>query len=210
MANPLATPNGPGRGGLPTPPSGWPIGSYPTYAEAQRAVDYLSDEQFSVQDVTIVGVDLMQVERVLGRLTWAKVIGGGVVSGAWLGVFLGLLLGIFGRLGLGDVPDGLEDWWVIGAAAALYSVEFVTDKIPYVDHVWDAIHTAIRPTIAAVLGVLMNGQADGLHDALAAVGASGTALATITAGITISFAGAAPSAPSAATTPSSGRPTPTT
>jgi hypothetical protein len=89
-----------------------------------------------------------------------------------------LLLGIFGRLGLGDVPDGLEDWWVIGAAAALYSVEFVTDKIPYVDHVWDAIHTAVRPTIAAVLGVLMNEQADGLHDALAAAGASGTALAS--------------------------------
>jgi hypothetical protein len=36
----------------------------------------------------------MQVERVLGRLTWAKVIGGGIVSGAWLGVFFGLLLGI--------------------------------------------------------------------------------------------------------------------
>ena len=89
-----------------------------------------------------------------------------------------LLLGIFGRLGLGEVPDGLEDWWVIGAAAALYSVEFVTDKIPYVDHVWDAIHTAIRPTIAAVIGVLMNDQADGLHDALAAVGAGGTALAS--------------------------------
>ena len=45
-----------------------------------------------------------------------------------------LLLGIFGRVGLGDVPDGLEDWWVMGAAAALYAVEFVTDKIPYVDH----------------------------------------------------------------------------
>ena len=89
-----------------------------------------------------------------------------------------LLLGIFGRLGVGEVPDGLEDWWVIGAAAALYAVEFVTDKIPYVDHVWDAIHTAIRPTIAAVIGVLMNDQADGLHDALAAVGAGGTALAS--------------------------------
>jgi LytS/YehU family sensor histidine kinase len=41
-----------------------------------------------------VGVDLMQVERVIGRLTWAKVIGGGIISGAWLGVFLGLVLGI--------------------------------------------------------------------------------------------------------------------
>ncbi|NLU83884.1 general stress protein [Rhodococcus sp. HNM0569] len=93
MTNPLGA-NTPRRGALPEPPTGWPIGSYPTYAEAQRAVDYLSDQNFSVEDVTIVGVNLMQVERVLGRLTWAKVIGGGVVSGAWLGVFFGLLLGI--------------------------------------------------------------------------------------------------------------------
>ncbi|NLE82371.1 MAG: magnesium transporter [Rhodococcus sp.] len=95
MTNPLAPRSaGSRRGELPTPPTGWPIGSYPTYAEAQRAVDYLSDQEFSVEDVTIVGVDLMQVERVLGRLSWAKVIGGGIVSGAWLGVFFGLLLGI--------------------------------------------------------------------------------------------------------------------
>jgi hypothetical protein len=81
--------------GLPTPPKGWPIGSYPTYAEAQKAVDYLSDAQFPVQQVTIVGVDLMQVERVTGRLTWPKVLGGGVITGAWLGIFIGLVLGFF-------------------------------------------------------------------------------------------------------------------
>src|ERR1700722_18509084 len=92
--NPNAAAPGPRGPSLPTPPKGWPIGSYPTYAEAQRAVDYLSDQEFPVQDVTIVGVNLMQVERVLGRLTWAKVIGGGIVSGAWLGVFFGLVLGI--------------------------------------------------------------------------------------------------------------------
>ena len=80
---------------LPTPPKGWPIGSYPTYAEAQRAVDFLSDEQFPVEQVTIVGVDLMQVERVTGRLSWPKVIGGGVLSGAGLGIFIGLVLGFF-------------------------------------------------------------------------------------------------------------------
>ncbi len=67
----------------------------PTYAEAQRAVDYLSDQQFPVQQVTIVGVDLMQVERVTGRLTWPKVLGGGVLTGAWLGLFIGLILGFF-------------------------------------------------------------------------------------------------------------------
>src|SRR6476619_8385275 len=98
--NPGASPrtSTPGRGGpapLPTPPKGWPIGSYPTYAEAQRAVDYLSDQEFPVQQVTIVGVDLMQVERVTGRLSWPKVLGGGVLSGAWLGLFIGLVLKVF-------------------------------------------------------------------------------------------------------------------
>ena len=49
--NPGGVPGAPGaaRGGplgLPTPPKGWPVGSYPTYAEAQKAVDYLSDNQF--------------------------------------------------------------------------------------------------------------------------------------------------------------------
>jgi Domain of unknown function (DUF4126) len=89
-----------------------------------------------------------------------------------------LLLGIFGRLGLGDVPDGLEETWVMVAAGGLYAVEFVTDKIPYVDHVWDTVHTAIRPAIAAALGLLLNGEATGLEDALAAVGSSTTALAS--------------------------------
>ena len=89
-----------------------------------------------------------------------------------------LLLGVFGRLGLGDVPDGLENPGVMAAAAALYAIEFVTDKIPYVDHVWDSVHTAIRPAIAAILGVLLNGDATGLEDALAAVGGSTTALAS--------------------------------
>ena len=89
-----------------------------------------------------------------------------------------LLLGIFGRLGLGDVPDGLESPAVMAAAAGLYAVEFVTDKIPYVDHVWDAVHTAIRPTIAAVIAVLLNDQADGLSDAVAVVGTSAAALAS--------------------------------
>jgi hypothetical protein len=105
-----------------------------------------------------------------------------VLSGGWAAGVNAyatvLLLGIFGRLGLGEVPDGLERPEVMIAAAVMYAIEFVTDKIPYVDHVWDAIHTAIRPTIAAVIGVLLNDQAGGLNDALAAVGSSATALAS--------------------------------
>jgi hypothetical protein len=96
MTNPLQPGQSPRRGtplGLPTPPKGWPIGSYTTYAEAQKAVDHLSDQEFPVEQVTIVGVDLMQVERVTGRLTWPKVLGGGAATGAWLGLFIGLVLG---------------------------------------------------------------------------------------------------------------------
>ncbi|MBK1788918.1 general stress protein [Prauserella cavernicola] len=85
----------PGLPRLPTPPTGWPIGSYDKYEEAQRAVDYLADNNFTVQDVTIVGVDLMLVERVIGRLSWGKVLGTGALSGAWFGLFVGLLLSMF-------------------------------------------------------------------------------------------------------------------
>jgi hypothetical protein len=80
---------------LPTPPTGWPIGSYSTYSQAQRAVEHLADNDFAVEDVTIVGVNLMLVERVIGRLSWGKVLGTGAVSGAWFGLFVGVLLSVF-------------------------------------------------------------------------------------------------------------------
>nr|WP_090346199.1 general stress protein [Mycolicibacterium malmesburyense]CRL78788.1 putative transmembrane protein [Mycolicibacterium malmesburyense] len=125
-ANSGATPASPnfGRGpaSLPTPPKGWPIGSYPTYAEAQRAVDYLSDQDFPVQQVTIVGVDLMQVERVTGRLTWPKVLGGGVLTGAWLGLFIGLILGFFSPSPWGALATGV----IAGVFFGL-----ITSAIPY-------------------------------------------------------------------------------
>ncbi|MGJ7907426.1 general stress protein [Actinopolyspora sp. H202] len=84
----------PGLPSLPTPPTGWPIGSYGTYEEAQRAVDHLADNDFPVQEVTIVGVDLMLVERVTGRLNWARVLGSGALSGGWFGLFIGLVISI--------------------------------------------------------------------------------------------------------------------
>lgn len=79
----------------PSPPTGWPIGSYATYAEAQKAVDYLADNEFPVPDVTIVGVEPMIVERVTARLSWPRVLAGGAASGAWFGLFVGLLLSMF-------------------------------------------------------------------------------------------------------------------
>jgi hypothetical protein len=86
-----------GRGGrAPAPPPGRPIASYRDYLQAQRAVDYLSDEKFPVQHVSIVGTDLKMVERVTGRLTYGRVAVAGLFSGAYFGGFVGLLLALFG------------------------------------------------------------------------------------------------------------------
>ncbi|MFF0343759.1 general stress protein [Kribbella sp. NPDC004875] len=76
-------------------PTGLTIGTYDTYREAQRAVDYLSDEKFPVEHTTIVGNNLRQVEKITGRLTWGRALTAGLASGAWFGLFVGLLLGWF-------------------------------------------------------------------------------------------------------------------
>ncbi len=65
------------------------------YEHAQKAVDYLSDHEFPVQNVMIVGTDLRQVERVTGRLTSGRVIASGAASGAWMGLFFGSLMWLF-------------------------------------------------------------------------------------------------------------------
>lgn len=71
------------------------VASYRNYAEAQRAVDYLSDQKFPVQHTAIVGRDVHLVEKVVGRLTVGKAAAAGLASGAWLGLLIGLLLSIF-------------------------------------------------------------------------------------------------------------------
>ncbi|WP_426242655.1 general stress protein [Nocardioides sp. LHG3406-4] len=68
---------------------------YATYAEAQKAVDHLADQEFPVENCMIVGTDLKQVERITGRLTFARVAMLGALSGLWLGAFVGLLFAIF-------------------------------------------------------------------------------------------------------------------
>ncbi|WP_432491614.1 general stress protein [Kineococcus gypseus] len=91
----------------PTPPQGEAIGRYGTYAEAQRAVDFLSDEHFPVQNVTIVGNNLQMVERVTGRLTYGRAAFAGAASGAWFGLLIGLMLSVFGNGGTAGLLTGL-------------------------------------------------------------------------------------------------------
>ena len=90
-----------------------------------------------------------------------------------------LVTGLLGRYGgVEGVPDVLERNEILLPAAALFAVEFVADKIPYVDNVWDAVHTAILPTLGAVLGALLAGEANDLGEAVAAVLGGTTALAS--------------------------------
>lgn len=71
------------------------IATYRSYAEAQKAVDTLSDKGFEVARVQIVGRGLHSVEQVTGRMTKGKSALYGAGSGAWFGLMIALLLGIF-------------------------------------------------------------------------------------------------------------------
>src|SRR4029453_4413790 len=71
------------------------VASYPTYQQAQRAVDHLSDRAFPVDQAAIIGRDLSLVERVTGRLTTARATAMGAAAGGWFGLFIGLFVGLF-------------------------------------------------------------------------------------------------------------------
>jgi uncharacterized protein DUF4126 len=94
--------------------------------------------------------------------TLAIAMGAGWVSGINLYAAVATLglLGRFAHLKLPGELDVLTSWWIIGLAIALYLVEFVADKVPYVDNVWDAIHTFIRVPAGAVLAATAFGDFD--------------------------------------------------
>ncbi|MCX5148191.1 DUF4126 domain-containing protein [Streptomyces sp. NBC_00320] len=90
-----------------------------------------------------------------------------------------LLLGIFGRTGLtDDVPASLQRTDVLIVAGVLFLCEAAADKIPYVDSVWDTVHTVIRPVSGAVIGALLAGQSGSLSDIAAGAIGGSTALAS--------------------------------
>jgi hypothetical protein len=74
------------------------------------------------------------------------------------------------------VPEVLTRTDVLLVAGVLYLVEFVADKVPYLDSIWDAISTAIRPTAGAVLGLLLAGDASSVEQAVLAASGGGVAL----------------------------------
>jgi hypothetical protein len=120
---------------LPRMPDGWPIGSYDTYQEAQRAVDHLADTEFPVQGITIVGIEPMLVERVQARLTWGRVLGTGAASGAWLGLMVGLLLSLLSpNAGLLPILLGLGSGVAFGMASAAFKYSATRGRRDFVSH----------------------------------------------------------------------------
>lgn len=88
-----------------------------------------------------------------------------------------LLLGIFGATGLTDeVPASLQRTDVLIAAGVLFLCEAVADKIPYVDSIWDSVHTVIRPVAGAVVGALLAGESGSLPELAAGAVGGSTAL----------------------------------
>ena len=88
-----------------------------------------------------------------------------------------LVLGIADRVGsVAEIPDVLGRWDVLAAAGFMFAMEFVADKVPYIDSTWDAFSTAIRPTAGAVIGILLAGDATSLEQAVLGVVGGGTAL----------------------------------
>ncbi|MEP9382304.1 general stress protein [Nocardioides cheoyonin] len=71
------------------------LATYDDYAAAQKAVDFLSDNEFPVENCMIVGTELKQLEKITGRLTWGRVALAGIVSGLWFGLFIGIVLSLF-------------------------------------------------------------------------------------------------------------------
>lgn len=90
-----------------------------------------------------------------------------------------LLLGLADRISeLEQIPDQLARTDVLIGSAALFVLEFVVDKVPYLDSTWDAVSTLIRPTIGAVLALLISGDATSVEQAAYVVLGGGTALAS--------------------------------
>ena len=91
------------------------------------------------------------------------------------------ILGLATRYGWVDLPPQyrvFDNNWIIGVAVFLYVVEFIADKIPWVDTIWDGIHTLIRPVGGALIAVATIGQARPSVQVVAAL--AGALLATST------------------------------
>ena len=112
--------------------------------------------------------------------TLAIAMGSAWVSGInlYAGVATLGLLSRFAHLQLPGELEVLTSWWVIGVALLLYVVEFVADKVPWVDSTWDVVHTFVRVPAGAVLAAAAFGDFDRSIQVVALLLGGGLALSS--------------------------------
>ena len=107
-------------------------------------------------------------------MPWGTVAASGWASGLNL-YGTALLLGLAGRWGWADTPPELQHTWVLAILAVLYVLEFVVDKVPWADSLWDSVHTVIRPLGGGLLGAMFAADA-GSPEVIAALLGGGFSL----------------------------------
>jgi hypothetical protein len=91
------------------------------------------------------------------------------------------ILGLMQKFGVTHLPGGLDvldNWWIIGVAGLLNAVDFYADKIPYVDSVWDVVHTFIRVPAGAIVAYGATNQMDSSVHVIATLLGGGLALSS--------------------------------
>lgn len=121
------------------------VNDYPT---AQKVVDHLSDEQFPVENLCIVGTDLRTVERVTGRRTWGTVLGQGSVSGLGTGLLVGLMMSLFV-----DSPSGVWAMLLLGVVIGV-GIGIITAAITYAMTKGQRDFDSVRQVVATHYEVL--------------------------------------------------------
>ena len=91
------------------------------------------------------------------------------------------VLGLLQKFGATKLPGGLDvldNWWIIGIAGGMYLVEFFADKIPYVDSVWDVVHTFIRVPAGAAIAYAATNDMDSSVEVIATLLGGGLAFSS--------------------------------
>ena len=89
-----------------------------SYEEAQRSIDFLSDRDLEVSGMQIIGRDVQLVETVTGRMSYGRAAGAGMITGAWFGLLVGMLLGLFAN------PDQDPGWTTLLLLGVLWGAMF--------------------------------------------------------------------------------------
>ena len=140
-------------------PRGDVLQSVDTYPEAQSIVNRLTHAGYPVANIAIVGRDLVTVERVLGRMTYARVALKGALNGAWFGLFIGFLMGV--------TATGAETVYVPATMAIGAGVGMLVNLVIYSLRRKRQDFSSVQQVIASVYDIIVpNGTANAARTAL--------------------------------------------